>query len=101
MILMFVLLHVLTLSLWDRMLKTFGCTCLEAEDGDDSIRQYVECVESGDTIYDLVLMDFIMPSKYTKPCIGFAYHVLLTAATKKCTGRKRLSSFGRLATMAL
>lgn len=47
------------------MLRNFGCTCTEADDGDDCIRKYADCVDSGDAIYDLVLMDFIMPSKFT------------------------------------
>ncbi len=47
-----------------RMLKNFGCRHFEAEDGTDCVSVYSKSVEEGGPTFDLVLMDFVMPSKF-------------------------------------
>ena len=65
------------LGFYNRVLRNFGCTCFEAEDGDDCVRMYSDRVDSGDVTYDLVLMDFVMPSAY-------ACHTLLPHDDQRC-----------------
>ena len=56
------------------MLKNFGCTHYEAEDGTDCMSVYAKSVEEGGPTFDLVLMDFIMPSKYLVVAACFPFH---------------------------
>ena len=51
------------------MLKNFGCTHYEAEDGTDCVSMYAKSIEEGGPTFDLVLMDFIMPSKCIHTCL--------------------------------
>ena len=46
-----------------RVMMKFGCVCVEAEDGVECIKQYTSCMSSREPAFDLVLMDFIMPSQ--------------------------------------
>ena len=51
------------------MLKNFGCTHYEAEDGTDCVSIYAKSIEEGGPTFDLVLMDFIMPRKCIHTCL--------------------------------
>ena len=46
-----------------RVMKSIGCACWEADDGVGCIRQNTSCVSNGEQNFDLVLVDFIMPSE--------------------------------------